>query len=409
MPLKISNRELRRALLSLNGLSPPSRDDALPGPTGTSGPAWAHGMIKRLGFVQVDSVFAIERAQHHILFSRSAGYRMEHLKQLLERDRKVFENWSHDAAILPVECYPYWKHYFERQRNFEVHAGYRRYFAPVTPKHTNTVIREITNHGPLKPSDLNTTKVIWNDKYFAKPTLAKIAMEFLWRTGELAIARRDGQTKVYDLAQRVIPHAHYTKQVSREKYIDWACHEALKRLGVGTPRQIAQFFDAVSRKDAEAWCERKRGKMVQEVEWEHADGFTRSRAFALTSLMDSLKGVPAPPKSLRLINPFDPLIHDRQRTLRVFGFDYAIEIWVPPKKRKYGYYVLPILEGERFTGRVDAKADRKESELKVLGVWWESGVKPTKSRKQQLERELRKLARFADVADVVFTKGYLKT
>ena len=103
------------------------------------------------------------------------------------------------------------------------------------------------------------------------------------------------------------------------------------------------------------------------------------------------------------------MIHDRRRTQRIFGFDYAVEIWVPPKKRKYGYYVLPILEGERFTGRVDVKVDRKCGTLTVPGLWWEPRVKATKPRLGQLERQLDKLAKFAGAERVVFPKGYAKT
>jgi len=105
--VQLRNRGIRRALLSLNGLAPAPIRDYLPFPGCKSGPAWIDGMIRRLGFVQVDSVSAVERAQHHILFSRNVRYRPEDLQQRLERDRSLFEGWTHDAAILPIESYPY--------------------------------------------------------------------------------------------------------------------------------------------------------------------------------------------------------------------------------------------------------------------------------------------------------------
>jgi len=101
-----------------------------------------------------------------------------------------------------------------------------------------------------------------------------------------------------------------------------------------------------------------------------------------------------------LLSPFDPLIHDRSRTRKVFGFDYTVEIFVPATKRKYGYYVLPILEGERFVGRIDLKLERKKSRLNVLGVWWEKGVKATVPRRARLGRQLERQARFAGVNEV---------
>jgi uncharacterized protein YcaQ len=402
---QIPNRTLRRALLGLNGLSSAWPGDPLPRPSSRSGATWARGMIQRLGFVQVDSICAVERPQHHILFSRNHRYRHEHLETLLVRERRLFENWTHDAAILPAELYPYWRHYFERVKRFEPHPGYRRYFEPVTPRDISRVLRRAKADGPVKPADFGGKKIAFNDDYFAQPTLAKITMELLWRTGRLAVSHRAGRIKVYDLAERIIPDEHLQRRVPARDYVGWVCREALTRLGAGTPAQIARFFDAVTRVEAADWCRRELGRTVREVRIVHADGSTSSTCFALDRVLEALDRVPAPPRGLRLLNPFDPLIHDRRRTLRVFGFDYTVEIWVPPSKRRYGYYVLPILEGERFSGRLDAKVDRKNKQLNVLGVWWEAGVKPTRARLDRLNDQLGKLARFCGARDVNFARS----
>ena len=404
-PIRIDNRTFRRALLSLNGLGLewPSDD---PLPSAALGPVWTVAMIRRMGFVQVDPIAAVERAHHHILFTRNRDYRQEALTQQLERDRTLFENWTHDAAIIPSEFYPYWKHYFSRAKTFEAHPGYRRYFAPVTPKDTAAVLRRIEKEGPLRPRDIATRKVDWNDPYFSKPSIAKLAIELLWRTGTLAVTRREGQQKVYDLARRVIPEQHYRAKVSATAYVDWACREALKRLGIGTPLQISRFFDAVSHQDAAGWCRRNVGRNLGEAQVMQADGSPGPTGYALPAVIDAVRNAPPPPRRLRLINPFDPLIRDRQRTQRVFGFDFTVEIWVPPAKRRYGYYVLPILEGDRFTGRIDTKVDRQAGRLIVLGLWWEQGIQPSETRMERLERELKSLAAFAGVADVRFAKGY---
>ncbi len=403
--LQIPNRTLRRALLCLNGLSAPLAEDPLPYPDSASGPEWAWGMIRRLGFVQVDSICAVERPQHQILFSRNPRYRQDDLDRLLVCERRLFENWTHDAAILPVDSFPYWRHYFERVKRFEPHPGYRRYFAPVTPQDIARVLRRVRKSGPTKPSDLGARKVEFNDDYFARPTLARITMELLWRTGRLAVSHRAGRVKVYDLAERIIPAEQLTRKVSRRDYVAWACREALERLGVASPSQIARFFDAVSKAEADDWCNGELGRTVRPVRVTNADGSTANSCFALAKVLDVIDSFPAAPRGLRLLNPFDPLIHDRRRTLRVFGFDYAVEIWVPPDKRKYGYYVLPILEGERFTGRLDAKVDRKTERLNVLGLWWEAGVKSTPARRAALGRQLFTLARFCGASDVNFAAG----
>jgi len=404
-PIRIDNRTFRRALLSLNGLGPelPPGEDPLP--SAGDGPDWTLNMIRRLGFVQIDPIAAVERAHQHILFSRNQKYRQADLIRQLEHERTLFENWTHDAAIIPTELFPYWKHYFSRAKTFEAHPGYRRYFAPVTSADTARVLRRIQKEGPLKPRDFATPKVDWHDPYFSKPSIAKLAIELLWRTGKLAVSHRDGQHKVYDLTQRVIPTHYLRAKVTSAAYVDWACREALKRLGVASPPQIAKFFDAVSKKDAAAWCKRNLGRGLALAQVAYADGTVGPAGYGLPDVIDAMGNTPAPPRRLRVINPFDPLIHDRQRTQRIFGFDYAVEIWVPPKKRRYGYYVLPVLEGDRFTGRVDAKVDRPDDTLHVLGLWWERGIETSKSRTQRLERELQSLARFAGVSQVAFAKG----
>ncbi len=404
----LSNRAFRRALLSLNGLAPPLPDDPLPSPESTASPEWVDGMVRRLGFVQVDAVSAVERAQHQILFSRNPRYRQGWLDHRLEEARTLFEGWTHDAAILPSEFFPYWRHYFERFRKYEVHPSYKRYFDGVSEQDVASVLRRVREDGPLRPRDFDPKKAQYDwagvdpaTAGFAVPTVAKVAMEYLWRVGKLAVARRKGREKVYDLAERVLPAEHHGRKVKRSEYIDWACRQALRRLGVATPAQIARFFYAVSTEEATRWCERSAGAGVVRAQAELADrSSTSAPTYAITDQLDSMAAAPAAPRRLRLINPFDPLIHDRQRTQRVFGFEYALEIFVPAKKRKYGYYVLPILEGERFTGRVDVKADRKAGVLRVIALYWEPGIKRTPRRSEQLERELRRLSDFCGVADV---------
>ncbi len=386
---RITNRQYRRALISLNGLAPALAAESSSSPAGD-----IHETVRRLGFVQIDPVSAVERAHHHILFTRHRSYRRDDLKHLLEKDRALFENWTHDAAILPTDVYPYWKHYFARAKTFEAHPGYRRHFAPVTPKLIKNFLSRLEAEGPLRPRDFESAKVGRRHAYFAAPTLAKLTMEFLWRTGKLAVSHRRGQEKVYDLAHRVIPSQHFAAEISRVQFVAWACRGALERLGAATPAQIAHFYDALSTPDAARWCERNRGKQVTAVEVTLAGGSVAGPVYALPSFLETIDQLQPAPRALRLLNPFDPLIHDRRRTKKVFGFEYALEMWVPAAKRRYGYYVLPILEGERFTGRIDLKTDRKRGELQVLGLWWEPKVERTANRRKQLEAALARLAKF---------------
>lgn len=398
----LANAGVRNALLSVNDLSRSLPDDTLPAVTARSGPEWVHQALLRLGHVQVDSIAAVQRAHHHILFSRNHRYRRPDLRKALEVERTAFENWTHSAAVLPVDFYPYWKHYFRRFRNGETHPGYGRYFSQVTASMRSRVLRAIRERGALTPREVVSRKVEWTDPYFSRPSLAKMTMEYLWRTGTLAVTRRNGQEKVYDLAERVVPEHHFRRTVTRPQFIDWACVEALTRLVAATPAQISRFFHAVSIQEARAWCEKNRGKRVQAVAMTCADGQVIRGLYGLTRLVDHLDAFPDPPAGLRVLSPFDPLVHDRgsRRTQRIFGFEHRMEIWVPPKKRKYGYYVLPIMEASRFTGRVDVKLERSAGTLRVLGLWWEQGVGRSSARLAGLHRELEKLARFVGVERV---------
>jgi uncharacterized protein YcaQ len=251
-----------------------------------------------------------------------------------------------------------------------------------------------------RPREIESEKADWGNVAFPVPTVAKITIEYLWRVGEMCVAERMGQEKAFDLVSRVIPGDWYRARVGRPEYVDWACRESLRRLGAATPAQIAHFFDAVTTKEAQAWCEKGLGTELCSVTVELADRSVSRPVYAPADWATRLEGVPRASGKLRLLSPFDPLIHDRNRLKQIFGFEYAVEIFVPAAKRKYGYYVLPILEGERFVGRIDLKLDRKKSRLDVLGLWWEQGVQGTDQRRARLTRQLERQARFAGVDEV---------
>jgi hypothetical protein len=399
----LPNRALRNALFSASALSAAPPGDPLSTISATAGATWVHETLRRLAYVQVDSIAAVERAHHHILFTRNRRYRHADLKRALEVDRTAFESWTHSHAVLPIESFPYWKHYFARARTFEAHPGYRRYFAPVTDRLRRRALEAIRERGPLRPRDIATEKVEWHDAYFAKPSLAKLTLEHLWRVGELAVTAREGQEKVYDLAAKVVPPEHHERTVSRAEFVDWACTRALERLVAATPSHLARFFDAVPLGEVRAWCREHAGGRVRDVAVECADGTVVGGMVALAPVLDRLDAFPDPPRELRVLSPFDPLVHDRggRRTERIFGFDFRMEIWVPPSRRIYGYYVLPVVEGRRFVGRVDVKHERGEGALRVPGLWWEPGLSATPRRVAALRGRLLELARFVGAEEVV--------
>lgn len=381
----ISTSAARRLFLGAQGLlDDPARRATLPS---------LQALIERLGFVQVDTINVVARAHDLTLASRLDGYRPEQLRRLLEEKRSLFEAFTHDASAVPTAFFPHWKPRFERDRaRIHAHAWWQHHFRGTDgTKVVASVKARIEREGPLRSSDFEhpEKRGPW---WGWKPQ--KAALDFLWRSGELMIPRREGFQKVYDLTERVLPDLHARPCPGAQEHLEWACAGAAERLWVFTPKELAEFWASVEAAEAKAWCEAalRTGRIVP-VRVEGADGEVRP-AFALPDWEARLARLPEAPERTRLLCPFDPVLRDRARALRRFGFDYRFEAFVPEPKRQYGYFVLPILEGERLVGRLDPKLHRDRGLLEVKGLWWEPGVKATKARKRALDEALARLAAF---------------
>jgi hypothetical protein len=399
MGLNISAEQARRLVLSLQGLANGSRRRLT-----TEGVV---ELIERLGFLQVDSISTVERAHHMILFARNPTYRPELLRLALEVEARLFEHWTYDvAAILPMSFYPYWQLRFARERQ-AIERRFRRWHGDAHQDELERVLDLVRAQGPTMARDLAQPRVRpaggWWDWH-----LGKTALEFLWRTGRLAIARRHGFQKLYDLAERVIPETVRQVEPDHDALVDWGCRAALERLGVATPGEIARFFGLVTIEEAKDWCERNLGGATVPVIVDSANGAPPRQLVARPDLEPLLASLPEPPARLRVLSPFDPLLRDRARLERLFAFDYRIEVFVPAQRRKYGYYVFPLLEGDRLVGRLDVRAQRASGVLQVDALWMEPGRRLTPARARRLEAELERIRHFVGIEAVRFADGYLK-
>lgn len=395
-PFSIPNEHARALILARTRLS-----DA----RATSGAAAIPSLIRELGYVQLDPIRVVERAHHHILFARNSAYRPKQLERLQAQTPPLFfENWTHDSSLIPMAFYPYWQHRFADARKRIVtwteRFGDKRVIA--------TVREHVTRHGAVRARDLLHLGGRTGPWWGWGP--AKGALEYLWRTGELAVVNRSGFEKVYDLAERLIPKPLRQAKLSRTQAIDWSCDQALQRLGAATPNMLADFWDHASIGEAKDWIatEKKQGRLVDAV----LKGAVGQRDFAAIARPDIEKQIaelPSPMSRLRALSPFDPLLRDRDRAERIFGFAYRIEVYVPQHQRKHGYYVFPLLEGARLVGRIDVKAERGLDRLQVRGIWLERGLSLSRQRRSKLEQELARQARLAGVRDIVFPASALKT
>lgn len=382
-PLRIDNRTARQLWLISQGLN-----------TTPTGPLDILGTIKRLGFVQLDSIQTVARAHHHILWSRNTSYREPMLDRMLARDRAIFEHFTHDASVLPMEFLPMWERQFRRKKAQLDRSGWLKNLPD--PAERETMKARIRHEGALSThafdSEITGKKEMWS-----RPP-HKVALDYMWYAGELATCHRVNFTKFYNLPERVFPGDLAELALPDHEQVDRLCHAALDRMGFGTAGDIQRYWDAVSSAEARDWVEAAGLRPVEIVTADRAV----IKAVAPADIEDRLRDLRPSTSRLRILNPFDPVIRDRTRLERLFGFTYRVEMFVPAAKRLWGYYVYPILEGDRFVGRIEVKADRKASSLNVINFWPEPSIKWPAARRDKLRAELDRMRRFVGLDSVVW-------
>jgi len=354
-------------------------------------------LIKSLGYVQQDPLQVVARAHDHILWSRNNQYRPKLLDRLMEEDRLIFEHFCHDACVLPMDLLPYWSDQFKRRP--EKHTPSKVYTTRQGKQAQSAILARIKSEGPLHSKDFKTQshnkpKAVW-----AKPEHKQV-LDYLWLKGELAVSKRVKFSKYYDLAERIYPSKLVSKATSEKERIDYLAANAIKRLGFGTVGEIMRFWEINSLADTKSWCDNNDELITVSVASALGE---HTQAFSHKSLSTFLSNPPEPTKRLRVINPFDPIMRDRKRLLRLFNFDFRIEIYVPVKQRKYGYYVYPLLEFDSFVGRIEIRHDKSTNNIHVDNLWPEPGVTFGKGRMSKLESELHRLRRFCSADAVVWS------
>lgn len=392
----IDNRTARRLFLDRHLLLRPGAGSAKGGDLDE--------VLVDLGFVQVDSVNTLARAHDLILWSRRGRYRPKALVDLVARRRTAFEHWTHDAAVIPMAFYPMWRLKFARDE-MRMRARWSEARRAGWEAEIEAVLRHIQDHGAACSLDVGGDEKK-NSSGWWDWHPSKTALEFLWRSGRLAVCHRRGSRKFYDLSERVIPAEYLNSRLEDEEIIGWALTAALARLGFATSGELAAFFDIVTPQVAKDWCARALAAgLLVEADVEMSDGRLR-RCFVTEETLDTVRSLPAPTNRVRLLSPFDPVLRDRVRTERLFGFHYRIEIFVPEAKRKYGYYVFPVLQGDRVIGRLDARRTNKA--LSIGAFWPEAGVRMGKARTSGLVSELERVCGLAGVKNVQFEADWIR-
>ncbi|MEW5250803.1 winged helix-turn-helix domain-containing protein [Microbulbifer sp. 2201CG32-9] len=329
-------------------------------------------LIRHLGALQLDAIQRITRAHHHQLYTRLPRYRENHLGAAEQR-REIFEYWSHAAAYLPMEHYR-----FARVRMNRIRAGQRHWYEK-NARLCRYVLDRIRSEGPLRASDFVRAKGgwwAWSEE--------KKALEQLFHEGELMVSHREGFQKVFDLPERLLPAGIRTETPSDLDYGRHLVRTFLTAQGVGRPEEITYL----RRHDKPA--------ILQAVAAMLKSGELQPCGDDLLLATDGQPSPARPARKVRLLSPFDPLVLQRKRLKRLFGFDYQLECYLPAHRRRYGYFCLPILYGDRFAGLVDLKADREAGLMRTESVHWREGPGP--ALKASFGLALRQFARFHGLA-----------
>jgi uncharacterized protein YcaQ len=362
--VRISLGQARNLHLAVQGLLTPPRARATR--------ARVLATIERMRLLQIDTIHVVARSPYLVLFSRLGDYERHWLDELLARGR-IFECWAHEACFAPMADYAlhrgqfaarsgHWAH----QRAARMHREHRAGM--------DKLLAHIRENGAVKSSDFarpdgekgNAGWWGWKDE--------KRWLEAWFALGELMIARRDKFQRVYDLSERVLAQARVDARtlappdVAREFVVG-----AVRALGLAQARWIADYFrHGRKHKDADLQTYVDSGELIRVnvrgwdvpayVHREHLPLLRRAQRSALRATHTTL------------LSPFDPVVWDRARASVLFGFDYTLECYTPQPKRRYGYFVLPILQRGRLIGRLDAKAHRGDGMFEIKELYLEPGI-----------------------------------
>jgi uncharacterized protein YcaQ len=351
--------EARRIALAAQGFDRPR-------PNGKINASHVSRAIRQLGLVQIDYVNVLTPAHYQVLFSRLGAYNKTLLDDLIYRRREFTEAWAHEASIVPMESWPVLGYRREAHRARPWSFGK---FLEERGDYVHWALNEVRERGPLGADHLpapDGTSGRLPGAWIG--TVQRAVLEALFGQGALAVAeRRANFSRTYDLAERVIPAEHHGRKVDREEAQRELLRLAVRSHGVGTAADLADYYRMPIRE-----ARLRIAELVEAGDLRAA----QVEGWREPAYLHPKAKLPGRIEASALLSPFDPVVWYRPRAARLFDFDYRIEIFTPQEKRRWGYYVLPFLLGDRLVARVDLKADRAGRRLLVLAAYIETGAQP---------------------------------
>lgn len=366
------------------------------------------GILATVGqviWLQLDPTSAVARSHFLVLWSRLGQYDKDDVARLIYKDQRLFE-WR--AFVYPTQHLAFYRLAMRSRStaytNFRHRARWMRANLPLRTQ----VLSRLRREGPLATSAFDGREAVsWRSTGWTNDRNASQMLEFLSAEGRVLVAGRTGQERLWDLTERCVPAKALIATAAPTKLIREATIRALRSLGVGTPKQISEMLPGAVRelvlKSIASLI--KSGEFLP-VRVATDEGTLKGSWYVLAA---DAERIPALDRSwsgrTTLLSPFDTLIRDRVRAEALFGMRYRIEIYVPPAKRQYGYFAMPILHGDELIGRIDPRVDREKDTFLVNAVHLQPGVKPDRETVQAVARALDELARFTGVSRVALSAG----
>ncbi|MDX8164184.1 winged helix-turn-helix domain-containing protein [Acinetobacter pittii] len=336
--------------------------------------------IEHLGYVQIDTISVVERAHHHILWSRVPDYELSHLNSLVG-ERQIFEYWYHAASYLPMKDYRY-----ALPAMMSVRNGESRYFNRGDQHLMNEILARVRAEGKIRLRDIdkNNKKSLGN---WWNTGPGRRAFEQLYMQGDLMICERNGMEKVFDLTERCLPENIDLSMPTLYEYAQYLFNNTLRAHGAFTWKQLVHL----KKNDLK---ETMRVVLKEHIDAGVVSAIKLENGQTLYVDVAAMEQKVSTDFGLKILSPFDNSLIHRDRLASLFEFDYRIECYVPAAKRVYGYFCLPILYQDELVGRVDCKAHRSIKELEVISLHLEKTVKNKELFFFELEQELKRFAAF---------------
>ena len=320
-----------------------------------------NSVMDAMKVVQLDAVPIVVRTQYLPFFSRLGNYDMSLYEEIAYKEDQWFELWAHEASIAPVKNEPFFRFIKERAKRGDTWKGLYK-VAKEEPEYVKTVLKEVEQRGPLEAKHLNNPRYI-NQSGWGSRSVGQLALNWLYRIGEVGIRRGKNFEKKYDLISNIVPsevlsRPSPTEEESLKELYLWAA----SAMGVASARDMQDYFRTRSPKTPTLLAELVEEGLLRKVAVE---------GWGLESFAPSDFGTEEKISPTCVLSPFDPITWNRERLRRIFNFDYKLEIYKPKSKREFGYYVMPFMHNGQIVARVDLANRRQTGVLEILGAFCE--------------------------------------